>query len=189
MLHITRRDSIKLASAATLATLLSGNAEAADAKQGELMLMGPFSLGDLYESQKGRLGNEHTDGQGPSDEDIAKAFGQCQLYVIDKKVMIKAGEWRFADDDFPKIALSGKLYFELKDNKDSDFKIYFEKMSIGDTRTNYTTNPPCRHFRIGFQCYIVRGNFGSEKGVARYGLAPKKWIGYDINGKVLHTKP
>jgi hypothetical protein len=189
MLQITRRDSLKLASATALATLLSGTAKAADAEPGELMLMGPFPLGELYESQKASLGNEHTDGQGPSDKDIADAFNQCRLYVIDKKVLAKSGEWQFADGEFPILAFSGELHFELKDNSDTNFKIYFEKMSIIDQRDDYTSRPPSRCFRVGFQCHIFRGNLGSERDIARYGWTPKKRIAYDINGKLLAKTP
>jgi hypothetical protein len=191
MLQITRRDSIKLASATGLASLLSGgsDARAVEPVKGELMLMGPFPLGELYESQKRSLGNEHTDGQGPTDEDIAKAFNQCQLYVIDKKVIAKAGEWRFADEEYPRMALSGEVHFELKDNKDADFKIYFEKIVKVDQRDDYVTKPATRSFIVGFQSYIVRGNLGSEKHVATYGWSAKKRIAYDINGKLLTKKP
>jgi hypothetical protein len=189
MLQLTRRDSIKLASATALAPLLSGRAEAADAKQGELMLMGPFSLGELYESQKSSLGNKHTDGQGPSDNDIAKAFDRCQLYVIDKKILAKPGGWRFADKEFPMLAFSGEIYFELKDDKDTDFKIYFEEIVKIDQRDDYVTRPATRSFNVGFQCHILRGTLGLEKDVARCGWIPKKRIAYDINGNLLPKKP
>jgi hypothetical protein len=165
MVRVTRRESIKLASATALASLLSGgsDARAAEPAKGELMLMGPFSVGDLYESQERSLGDEHTDGQGPSDEDIAKAFSQCQLYVIDKKIIAKTGELRFADEEYPKMALSGKLHFSLKDNQNSEFNIYFEQMAVVDQRTDYTTKPPSRYFRVGFQCYLVRGALGQRR--------------------------
>jgi hypothetical protein len=169
---------MKLASATALASLLSGgsDARAVESVKDELMLMGPFSLGELYESQRRSLGNECTDGQGPSDKDIAKAFSQCQLYVIDKKIITKTGEWQFADEEYPKMALSGKLHFELKDNKNTDFTIYFDEMTKGAQTTDCDTKPPTRYFKVNFQCHIVRGNFGAEKDISRYGWAQKNGL-------------
>src|SRR5260370_19763920 len=157
--QITRRESIGLLSATALGTMLNGVSEgrAAEPKQAEIILMGPFSMGELYATQNVSLG-KCDDDQGPSDKEIADAFNQCQLYVIDKRVMAKTGEWQFAEaaEEYPKLALAGKMHFLLKDRKEVDFKIYLEGMCRCGSITNYYTNPPNRYYHVNFQCSILR---------------------------------
>jgi hypothetical protein len=193
MLQITRRDSMKLASVTTLAALFGSSAQAAEEDKGEVIFVGPVSLGELYRSQKNSLGYYPEEGEGQviGDEQIANAFDDCQLYVIDKKILDKSGKRRFVDasHEFPKLALSGKLHFEFKDNKDTDFKVYFESVNRVGSMTNYDTKPPTRYFQMNFQCHVVRGNLASEKDICRYGWSSEKYVVYDINGKVLPKKP
>src|SRR5947208_125918 len=55
--------------------------------KGELLVLGPFPLGRLYENMENV---KHRDlipkGGGPSHASIIKALNECKVYVIDRRV-------------------------------------------------------------------------------------------------------
>jgi hypothetical protein len=202
MEQLNRRSALKLVVPALGVSVLTGRMSLAadddDAKEQaakpERVLVGPFSLGELYwarrnaEKYRGQpLGEELLFMKGPADGDIRMSLNDCRLYVIDQRFPDphKPGNWRFgSDEEFPKLALEGVIVHELNDSAGNEFLILIEKFRACGTETGYLkSRPPYRKFCLSATVKF-RGSIGivRAKASSDYDFGD---VGYDINGEVL----
>jgi hypothetical protein len=164
------------------------------AKQ-ELFLVGPFALGDLFQStQDEELLDHIPKAGGPDRKDLLQALNGCKAYLVERRTLDPSGKWLLgsADNEFPKLVTEGKLFVELKDQKGEEFKLYVAQVRVlpgsfsTQNRWAGPDKPPQRSFKVVVDLKTNPLN-DLERGILEKSLGltfatPR--IAYDVQGKV-----
>jgi hypothetical protein len=118
------------------------SAEKQPAVREEMVLLGPFSVADLYE----KLGSkEYLDSREKTTKvdhkQVVAALAKCKYYVIDWKRQSKPGDgWSYhgaRDEQRPKIVLEGPLSFSFKGKDGDELHIHIQGIDFLGIDTNY----------------------------------------------------
>jgi hypothetical protein len=140
--------------------------KAKDHREG-FLLIGPFSLGDLFkQSEKARdLFPEL------AFADIIEALNECKVSILQKREMGKFGK------SF--LVVEGRLSFKLKDKAGQPFKINLLEMKSNTGERDYCQNPPTCKTTLNFGLEAT----DSKTWSVRWFLPPR--CHYDLSGKIL----
>ncbi len=124
----------------------------------EVMVLGPFPLGELCRRMSAVDIQAIPKGGGPSEEALVKALNRCKAYLLVRRWRSpQSRKWvlRGKRDDF-KVVLEGKFSYVLSDMKGEDFKINVSgaTFSVDNLYTDWGPRgdtPPHGRARIGIQ--------------------------------------
>jgi hypothetical protein len=185
--------------AATLAIVLTpadhvrcdqGNKNVKDEE--EVVLVGPFLLGDLYAQMDDKeLLTNIPEGGGPSNKAIIRTLNKCKVYIIDKrKRPTQKGGKAFLSDSRPKVVLEGKLSFTLEDKKGKLFKIHVMEAKMGGS-TNwrlFDRSIRCRGANIFIRLGTSPYRFSEDVLALDLGFHSEALF-WEASGKVSKTRP
>jgi hypothetical protein len=154
----------------------------------QLVVLGPFGLGDLYQAGKGKKGlsDMFLTGPGPAEADVVKTLNQNQVFVIDQKVLDKTGKWVFGEskEDYPRLAVAGKLTHEIKDQKGNEFTIQILEVRRVGMHTNKVRTPEARSIGCTFRLHVQgKGHWVTETGT--YHVSVIDGFAYEVDGTPL----
>jgi hypothetical protein len=190
---MNRRTTLQWLSGAGLAAFLgtpsqSTAAEAPRSDKREIILLGPFSLGDWFRESKVKIDGVFNLG-APARDDIIKSFHDCTLFLLDQRIITDPKKPRFADGkkDDPRLLATGKLHHNWEE-KGKSFTIQIAELSAAVSRTNYSARPPTQqvHVNVGLKTIGRRGP--ATSGSTIYFSPEKGTLVYDITGKLLRRK-
>jgi hypothetical protein len=121
----------------------------------QMVLYGPFPLGDLYfkaVSKNPQYGvHPHT---GIDPKALEKAMNQCKVYVLDwKRQPGGKGPWILIDYDIktrPKVLLEGPLSFTLTGRQGQELRIQVQAVKLAgmDNDARRLSRKSCIYFRL-----------------------------------------
>lgn len=101
------------------------------------IIVGPVSLSELFENMahKREFGERLSEGGGPVNANLNKAFKACSVLIIDTKKM-EDGAWRIDLGLDPRVVLQGKMFFELPGQSGKDFNVSIDGIDFIDIQAN-----------------------------------------------------
>ena len=144
----------------------------------EPIVLGPFKLGEIFDSAKASVNGPLMVGV-PDRKDVIKALNECEAYLIEERIFTKDKKVRFGEQ--PKLVLSGKLQHEFK-GKNSTFQIQIASCQAGLGSTDYSVAPATRSALLTFRLKTTGAN-GLLTSCTSFSV---QWLNlsYDLDGKV-----
>ena len=185
MKKMSRRTAIfgctGMAAIQALAANATADEKATDKR--EYIVIGPFKLGEWFDSSKHEIDGVLNPG-APDRKEIIKSFNECVAYIIDERVWKDSKHVEFANGkDFePKLVVTGKLN-HIWQNKGNTYAIRLAELKVAVNHTNYADTPAWRGIivNIGIE---TTGSSALVKTTTTIFFSPAKDIEYGINGKL-----
>jgi hypothetical protein len=185
---VTRRGILTVIPGAGLAAALSlapraGAADPSSPPQGELLVIGPFGLGDWFAAAAAEhpLGAHSTLGVAPADAELVKSLNECKLFVIDRRSLKDPERPSFplTDADYPVIAVAGKSAHSWGE-KGTSFSIELEESRVHNNSIRNRATPPFKMVSAGLTLKV--------RAVAWVGKAETthcigRSVAYDVYGR------
>jgi hypothetical protein len=185
---VTRRGILTAIPGAGLAAALTfapraAAGDPASPPQGELLVIGPFGLGDWCAAAMARnpLWKLFTLGVAPGEADLVKSLNACRLFVIDRRTLKDPERPRFPDSDrdYPVIAVAGKSTHSRKE-KGKTFAIELEEPRVIPDSTRNGASPPFKKIAVGLSLKVRAVSWlGTDEGTYKV-THP---LAYDVYGR------
>jgi hypothetical protein len=162
----------------------AGDAKGKPLRKHEIFAVGPYLLGELYQNRKEGepLRDSLKKGSGPAEDDLIKSFNDTRLYVVDRRVLTDAQTWDFdsAADGYPKLAVEGTFYHELKDSRGREFTIQVVEVALRGTGTAHFKIPNrTAHVLVTLR---ISGSLGFLAATATYNLDLGRCVAHYVTG-------
>ena len=148
----------------------------------ELVLLGPFRVGDLYSKLEQMSFMEK---QNKLDKkEIVKALNRCTFYIIDWKRRQKGG-WTYSgagENKRPKILLEGQFSFSFTGKSGDSLYLHLEGIHLVGVDTENKSRSCPLGLTLGWTCFPQEGNPSYSGGFSCDTTDRFQW---DVNGKAL----
>jgi hypothetical protein len=198
MSHVQNRRGFNRLGVVALVTVLGTASRSAatppqlpPAPEQQRMLLGPFSLANLFQGVKETF-EDVEKGGGPPAAKLPEAMKGCNLWVVDRKEFdTQAKKWRFngygrKDAPIPKLLLEGDLLFLLKDAQGKEFRFQIERVDLadGDTDTGHSkVSQRWIRINVKFATSSFRLPSGGKEAMAKDISVTSRRLYWDVSGK------
>ncbi len=190
MEKMTRRGVLVLASGTGLAAFAGVTeataGEGTAAPEAELFAMGPFPLSDWFAEPKGKpsFRNLRQLDTAPGDAELVRAFNECKLFVLDRRLIKDPKAPRFDERSHPILVASGKTLHTWEE-RDKRFSIVVAELTADVDTLRTRSFPPVKSVILGVSLR-VDGAAGAATADGIY--CTSKELTYDVFGREAKLK-